>query len=69
MRIGSPRGLLTPFAGLSLPGAGDRVWRAGASWVLSPGIATRFEAECREAPGQAPTFAAVSIYWRATPTG
>ena len=59
LRTGSLPGLLTPFAGLSLPGAGERVWRAGASWVLSPGIASRFEAECREAPGQAPDFAAI----------
>ena len=57
VRAKSPRGLLTPFAGLSLPGAGERVWRMGASWVLSPGVASRTEAERREAPGQAAVFA------------
>ena len=56
LRTGSSRGLLTPFASLSLSGAGERVWCAGASWILSPGIASRFEAERREAPGQDPVF-------------
>lgn len=57
---------MTPYAGLSLSNAGERIWRAGASWVLSPGIASRLEGERKEWPGESPTFAVtqrVTLHW------
>ena len=43
------RGLMTPFAGLSLSGAGNRTWRSGVRWTLGPDIAFGVEGALREA--------------------
>ena len=42
--LGGPRDVLTPYAGLSLPSDGNRVYRTGARWTLGPGTALRLEA-------------------------
>ena len=43
------RGLMTPFAGLSLSDAGSRTWRSGVRWTLGPDIAFGIEGAMREA--------------------
>ena len=42
MGLGPARGVLTPFAGLSL-GDGGRIWRAGARWRIEPGARLTLE--------------------------
>ena len=41
-------GLVTPYAGLGLAGAGDRTWRAGARWSLAPHLAMSLDGARRE---------------------
>ena len=43
------RGLMTPFAGLSLSDAGERTWRSGVRWTLGPDTAFGVEGTLREA--------------------
>ena len=43
------RGLMTPFAGLSLSDAGSRTWRSGVRWTLGPDLAFGVEGALREA--------------------
>ena len=43
------RGLMTPFAGLSLSDAGNRTWRSGVRWTLGPDMAFGVEGALREA--------------------
>ena len=43
------RGLMTPFAGLSLSDAGNRTWRTGVRWSLGPDMAFGVEGALREA--------------------
>ena len=43
------RGLMTPFAGLSLSDAGNRTWRSGVRWMLGPDVAFGVEGSLREA--------------------
>ena len=43
------RGLMTPFAGLSLSDAGNRTWRSGVRWALGPDVAFGVEGALREA--------------------
>ena len=40
---------MTPFAGLSLSGAGNRPWRSGVRWTLGPAVAFGVEGALREA--------------------
>ena len=42
--LGGPRDVLTPYAGLSHPSDGNRVYRTGARWTLGPDTALRLEA-------------------------
>ena len=59
------RGLATPFAGLSLSGAGDRTWRTGGRWTLGPGI--RFSVEAtRSEPANDDDAAEHGVAFRAT---
>ena len=43
------RGLMTPFAALSLSDAGSRTWRSGVRWRLGPDLAFGIEGALREA--------------------
>ena len=43
------RGLMKPFAALSLPDAGNRTWRSGVRWTLGPDLAFGVEGALREA--------------------
>ena len=43
------RGLMRPFAGLSLSDAGNRTWRSGVRWRLGPDVAFGVEGALREA--------------------
>ena len=43
------RGVMTPFAGLSLSDAGERTWRSGVRWTLGPDTAFGVEGTLREA--------------------
>ena len=43
------RGLMTPFAGLSLSEAGNRTWRTGVRWTLGPEVTFGVEGARREA--------------------
>ena len=43
------RGLMAPFAGLSLSDAGNRTWRTGVRWTLGPDVAFGVEGNLREA--------------------
>ena len=45
------RGLMTPFAGLSLSDAGSRTWRSGVRWTLGPDLAFGVEGALRESAG------------------
>ena len=42
-----PRGLLTPYTGVAVTGAGE-TWRAGARWKLKSAIEVSLEARHRE---------------------
>ena len=42
------RGLMTPYAGLTLSEAGDRTWRTGARWTLGPTLAMSLDGTRRE---------------------
>ena len=42
------RGLMTPFAGLSLSDAGNRTWRSGVRWTLEPDLSFGVESALRE---------------------
>ena len=55
--LGGPDGLglVTPYAGLTLSGAGERTWRLGARWQVAPAVTlglegTRAEAANDDAP-------------------
>ncbi len=48
------RGVLTPFAGLSLADGGERVWRGGARWALGPSVNLALEGTRREAANDNP---------------
>ena len=39
---------MTPFAGLSLSGAGERTWRTGVRWGLGPDLSLGLEGTRRE---------------------
>ena len=43
--LGGPDGLgiVTPYAGLALSGAGERTWRLGARWQVAPSISLNLE--------------------------
>ena len=43
------RGVMTPFAGLSLSDAGVRTWRSGVRWTLGPDLSFGVEGASREA--------------------
>ena len=43
-RLSETEGVLTPYAGLSLAGAGNRSYRAGASWKIRPQTTLRMQA-------------------------
>ena len=43
------RGVMTPFAGLSLSDAGERTWRTGVRWTLGADVAFGVEGTLREA--------------------
>ena len=43
-RLSATEGVLTPYAGLSLAGAGNRSYRAGARWKIRPRTALRMQA-------------------------
>ena len=43
------RGVMTPFAGLSLSDTGNRTWRSGVRWTLGPDMAFGVEGALREA--------------------
>ena len=58
------RGLATPFAGLSLSGAGDRTWRTGGRWTLGPGI--RFSVEGTRSEPANDSAAEHGVAFRAT---
>ena len=49
--LGGPAGLgvVTPYAGLSLAGGGERAWRAGARWQVAPAATLGLEGTRREA--------------------
>ena len=49
--LGGPEGLgvVTPYAGLGLSGAGSRDWRLGARWSIGPSFALRLDGSRREA--------------------
>ena len=49
LRAFGGRGLMTPFAGLSLSDAGERTWRSGVRWTLGPDTAFGVEGTLREA--------------------
>ena len=42
------RGLMTPFAGLSLSDAGSRTWRSGVRWTLGTDVSFAAESTRRE---------------------
>ena len=42
-------GVVTPYAGLGLAEAGDRIWRAGARWKVAPDATLSLEGARREA--------------------
>ena len=48
--LDAPRGLLTPYTGVSLAGNGE-TWRAGARWKLGPAFEVNLEASLREPEG------------------
>ena len=48
------RGLMMPFAGLSLSDAGDRTWRTGVRWTLGPDLSFGVEGSLREAANDNP---------------
>ena len=48
------RGLMTPFAGLTLSEEGDRSWRTGVRWTLQPDLSLGVEATLREAANDNP---------------
>ena len=48
------RGLMMPFAGLSLSDAGDRAWRTGVRWTLGPDLSFGVEGSLREAANDNP---------------
>ena len=48
------RGLMTPFAGLSLSDAGNRTWRSGVRWTVGPDLSFGVEGALREAANDNP---------------
>ena len=62
------RGVMTPYAGLGLSGAGDRAWRTGVRWTLVPDIAfglegTRTEPANDDAPPEHALQYRLNLRW------
>ena len=60
-RLSATEGVLTPYAGLSLAGAGNRSYRAGASWKIRPQTTLRMQAVRDGGLGGAPPAYSLAI--------
>ena len=57
----STRGVVTPYAGLSLAEGGNRTYRAGARWNIAPGAALGLEGTRHESAAEEPATSAIVL--------